>query len=250
MGKLVWLGSYPLSGNRWVRGFLYCILRKAETAPSLDDLRRLSLADTDPTPYEQLAGRPIDQLQPQEIHNLRPQVQQKMTEVHPNPVLVETANAFASIGDVPLFSAEQTAASVYTVRHPFSVALALAQVSGMEIDMSIEALGNPNFFPMFAKRSLPSFCGAWSDHVKSWNQPPWQAHLMLRYEDLRDAPVEAFGQLLTFMNLQAGEDEIRRAAELSRPEEAAAPLADLSETQKQRIVASHEEVMRGFGYLD
>ena len=173
MGKLVWLASYPQSGNRWVRGFLYCLLRRAETPPSLDDLRKLSLSDTDPAPYEQLAGRPIDQLQPQEVHNLRSQVQAKMTEVHPNPVLVETANAHASIGDVPLFSAEQTAGSVYVVRHPFTVAQALSQLSGMDLDKTIEALNNPNFFPVFSRRSLPSFCGGWSDHVRSWGQPAW-----------------------------------------------------------------------------
>lgn len=249
MGNLVWLASYPFSGNRWIRGFLYCVLRKPETPPSLQDLRKLSLADTDPGFYEQLSGKPLDQLQPQEVHNLRPQVQQKMTEVHPNPVLVETASAFASIGDVPLFSSEYSAASVYVVRNPVSVIQALAQATGMTTDRAIEAISSANFFPMFSKHSIPNFCGRWSEHVTSWGKPPWQDHLVLRYEDLRDTPAEAFGRVLAFMNLQASEAELLRAAELSKPEEAATPLADLTEQQRARLAASHEEMMRHFGYL-
>ncbi len=249
MGNLVWLASYPFSGNRWVRGFLYCALRKPETAPSLQDLRKLSLADTDPGFYEQLSGKTIDQLQPQEVHNLRPQVQQQMTQVHPNPVMVETANAFATIGDVPLFSSEYTAASVYIVRNPFAVVQAMSQQAGMDVERAIDSLANANFFPMFSKRSLPAFCGRWGEHVRSWGRPPWQGHLVLRYEDLVANPGESFGNLLNFMNIPLSPEETLRAAELSKPEEGAAPLADLSEQQKQRIIASNEEMMRHFGYL-
>lgn len=249
MGNLVWLASYPFSGNRWIRGFLYCVLRQAETPPSLQDLRKLSLSDTDPTPYEQLSGRRFQQLQPQEVHNLRPQVQEKMTEAHPNPVLVETSSANGAIGDVPIFSTDYTAASIYVVRNPYAVVRELAQASGIGTEKAVQAIGNQNFFPAFAQHALPSFCGSWSDHVRSWAKPPWEAHLVLRYEDLQDTPVESFGRLLALLNLKAEPERIERAAELSRPQDSAAPLADLSEQSKQQIVASHEEAMRSFGYL-
>lgn len=250
MGNLVWLASYPFSGSRWLRGFFYCILRKPETPPSFADLRKLSLSDTDPGPYEQLSGKPFQQLQPQEVHNLRPQVQQKMTEAHPNPVLVETSNALATIGDVPLFAVEHTAASVYIVRNPLAVVPALAQATRTSMDAAIEAVGNPEFFPMFARHSLPSFAGRWSDHVNSWARPPWEEHLLLRYEDLRDSSVESFGRVLAIFGLDATAGEVRTAAELSRPQQPAAPLAGLSEEQKQRVIASHRDTMQAFGYLD
>ena len=250
MGNLVWLASYPFSGNRWLRGFLYCALRKPSAPPSLGELRKLSLSDTDPRPYEQLSGKAFQELQPQEVHNLRPQVQQRMTEAHPNPVLVETSNGLGTIGDVPLFSAEHTAASVYVVRNPLAIVPALAQATAMPVDSAIEAIANPDFFPMFARNSLPCFVGRWSDHVNSWSQPPWQDHLLLRYEDLRDTPVESFGRVLAMFNIQATEQEIRDAAELSLPPQPTTPLAGLSEDQRQRVVASHRETMQAFGYLD
>ena len=62
--------------------------------------------------------------------------------------------------------------------------------------------------------------------------------------------METFGRMLSMFNIQATEEEIRRAAELSRPAEPAAPLADLSEQQKERVLASHRETMQAFGYLD
>ncbi|MEX0922334.1 MAG: sulfotransferase domain-containing protein [Rhodovibrionaceae bacterium] len=250
MGNLVWLASYPFSGNRCLRSFLYCILRKPETAPRLADLRKLSLSDTDPELYEQLSGKPFQQLQPQEVHNLRLQVQLKMTEAHPNPVLIESSNAFATIGDVPLFSAELTAASVYVVRNPLAVVPALAQATGISIEAAIEALAKPDFFPMFARHSLPCFAGRWSDHVNSWARPPWQEHLLLRYEDLRENPVESFGRVLTKFNIDATEQDILEAAELSWLPPPAGPFADLSEEQKQRIIASHRETMQALGYLE
>lgn len=250
MGNLVWLASYPFSGNRWLRSFVYCVLRKPEAPPRPADLRKLSLSDIDPAPYEQLSGKPLQQLQPQEVHNLRPQVQRKMTEAHPNPVLVETSSGLGTIGDVPLFSVECTAASVYVVRNPLTIVPALAQASGMALDGAIEAINKQDFFPMFARNSLPSFVGRWSDHVNAWSKPPWQDHLILRYEDLRDNPVESFGRMLAMFNISATEEEIRVAAELSQPPQPAAPLAGLTDQQKERLRASHRETMQAFGYLD
>ncbi len=38
MGKLVWLASYPKSGNTWVRAFLHNYILNAETPHSINSL--------------------------------------------------------------------------------------------------------------------------------------------------------------------------------------------------------------------
>ena len=45
MGKLVWLASYPKSGNTWVRAFLHNYIRDTETPHSINSLIAFSLTE-------------------------------------------------------------------------------------------------------------------------------------------------------------------------------------------------------------
>ena len=65
MKKILWLASYPKSGNTWVRAFLSCLLKDNADDHFLNDLVALSVSsriiydnyldiDTAELPYEEL----------------------------------------------------------------------------------------------------------------------------------------------------------------------------------------------------
>ncbi len=45
MGKIVWLASYPKSGNTWVRAFLHNYILQPETPHSINSLVEFSVAE-------------------------------------------------------------------------------------------------------------------------------------------------------------------------------------------------------------
>ena len=52
MGKIIWLASYPKSGNTWMRAFLHNLLRNPEETYDLNKLNEYSLGDSSIGHYE------------------------------------------------------------------------------------------------------------------------------------------------------------------------------------------------------
>ncbi len=46
MGRLIWLASYPKSGNTWMRAFLHNLLRDSSTEHDINRLGEFSYSDS------------------------------------------------------------------------------------------------------------------------------------------------------------------------------------------------------------
>src|SRR5579872_7004879 len=94
---ILWIASYPRSGNTWMRIFLYC-LRETMTglrpkAIRLEEIRKFERSDVTLSHYERLAGRTLDPMSPV-IARLRPKVQMEIAQSSRGIVTVKTHNAF------------------------------------------------------------------------------------------------------------------------------------------------------------
>ena len=56
MGKLLWLASYPKSGNTWLRMFLLTLLRDPDEPLSINDVAKMTVTDIRRTDFERLSG--------------------------------------------------------------------------------------------------------------------------------------------------------------------------------------------------
>ncbi|MEM9783942.1 MAG: sulfotransferase, partial [Pseudomonadota bacterium] len=56
---IVWLASYPKSGNTWMRLFLANYIMKRETPLPINEINKLGFGDSVPRYYVQAAGRPL-----------------------------------------------------------------------------------------------------------------------------------------------------------------------------------------------
>ena len=142
MGGLVWLASYPKSGNTWLRAFLHNLLRDEDEPVDINAFMQLSVGDTLREWYSEVAGGDIDELSDDDIAQLRPQVHRRLTEISKNSVFVKTHNYLGTDRGVPLITMAVTVGAIYVVRNPLDLVLSLAPHFGLSIDGAIKLMAS------------------------------------------------------------------------------------------------------------
>jgi hypothetical protein len=215
MGGIVWLASYPKSGNTWVRAFLHNLLRNATTPIDINRFDEFTLGDTNAKWYEQLTDKPYEQLSKEEQAALRPRVHQLLARTSPDSVFVKTHHFLGEDRGVPLISMEYTAGAIYIVRNPLDVLLSMQDHYGMTMDQAIDFLADDDAHAGGGGGHVHQVITSWSNHVRSWTLNPHSRLLVLRYEDMLRRPPKAFAKVTRFLGLKPPRDRLERAIRFS-----------------------------------
>src|SRR5262249_35080397 len=140
MGALLWLASYPKSGNTWMRSFLHNFLRNPDRSYDINKMSDFTLGESQVVWYQKFDPRPGSQYTKDEVRQLRPRVHRAMTESYPDSVFVKTHNALIADDGAPLVTLDVTAGAIYIVRSPLDVAISYADHIGQSVDRTIEAM--------------------------------------------------------------------------------------------------------------
>lgn len=274
-GGILWLASYPKSGNTWLRAYLANLFRNPKRALPINELPNYALGDNFLIHYEQFTGRRADQIAPEELTRLRPKVHEWFAHSRPDTVLVKTHNACALADGVPLITPSATAGAIYVVRNPLDVAVSFASHYRVSLDRAVEILCDPKHILPPSAGQIEQVLLDWSSHVRSWTEAPDMRLHVMRYEDLLARPYKTFAALSQFLGLAEERERILRAIrfssfrELKRQEETAGFVEAnpdgqnrffrtgeagswrqaLSEAHVRHLVEAHGEVMSAFGYL-
>jgi hypothetical protein len=275
---IIWIASYPRSGNTWTRAFINNLIHIMEDPEFSDlDLNRIeSWADAENATahYTRLLKRPAHNALPSEIAATRPHVQADIARRAGRPVYVKTHNAHARDHGHPLINTGVTAGTVYLVRNPLDVAISLAHYGSLTLDKAIADMATPGFGVHSTRNYIRTVWGSWSEHVGSWAGRPNPATLVTRYEDLLASPYESFAAIARHLTLDATPAQIERAVDMIRFErlkekEATTGFVEkpnytdqffregrvgqwrerLDDEQIARVVKAHHPLMRRFGYL-
>jgi hypothetical protein len=275
MPGILWLASYPKSGNTWLRAFLANLFRNPPRPIPIDELPQHAIGDNFLIHYEQYTGRPRADLSDEELNALRPKVHDWIAEARADTVLMKTHNILGKVGDVPLITPSATAGAVYVVRNPLDLAVSYASHYQVSIDRAIELLGDTDNVLPPTEDQLPQYLSTWSRHVLTWIDAPGLKVHVMRYEDMHAEPFKAFGGLVAFLGLPKDMPRLKKALEFSRFEELSAQEEGggfiearpdrkarffregkvggwrdvLTEAQVAQIVADHGPVMRRLEYL-
>ncbi len=272
MKKIIWLASYPKSGNTWFRAFLTNLLDDADQPADINDLLGHIMASS-----KDLISRYTDlqssDLTPEEMSNLRPELYRRLAEETVEPVYMKIHDAHGQ----DLIDPGITKGVIYFIRNPLEVTLSFAHHKNQSIDRIIDfmaddqagmCMDNTRYEFQFAQQLL-----SWSDHVVSWvDNPDFPVHV-IRYEDMVGDAFPTFSRAVDFLGLSYTEQQIRKAIEFSsfqilRAQEQEkgfrerSPVARnffrrgrtdswkeiLSPAQRQRIIEHHRAVMERFGY--
>lgn len=273
MGAIIWLASYPKSGNTWMRVFIHNLLINPKEPIKINALDKLSLGEDRAELYNYFDPRPLSSLSAQEVMALRPKVHELLTRASPDSVFVKTHNFLGEVEGYPLVNMECTAGAIYVVRNPLDVVISYARHFGLEIDEAIGQLAHAGAGTPTTDMVARQYYNTWSGNVKSWTQTPAATLHVVRYEDLIEQPLDAFGGVVGFLGLNPPRERLERAIRFSSFDELKAQESEygfaersqhsrffrsgrtdqwrevLSEAQIERIVADHREQMERFGYV-
>lgn len=279
-GGIVWLASYPKSGNTWLRIFLYHITRITMGVPldgnDLNHLDRSSLYEAKRLVplFEQFLGRSVQDVDWQDILRVRPQVHAELARRVTAPTLVKTHMALIAVHGTPVINLGVTLGAVYVVRNPLDVVLSLSDHMGIPLEYAVECLCLDGYRVPHTEIEVYEPWGSWRENVGSWTstkQPTIQA---IRYEDMHESPLRTFRTVVSHLGQNPTDDQIKEAIELSSFKrlsemEKEVPFRErsrnaerffrvgrsgqwhdkLSEAQVERIVSFNHRYMRRFGYL-
>ena len=273
MGAIIWLASYPKSGNTWMRVFLHNLLRNPNEPAGINNLNQFCLGEDRAEFYNSLDPRPLSTLTSAEVMALRPKVHELLTKAFPDSVFVKTHNLLGEAEGSPLVNMECTAGVIYVVRNPLDVVISYGHHFGLGLDDAIEQLNFAGAGTPTTDLTARQFYGTWSMHVASWTQVPFPARHVVRYEDMIENPLETFRRVAGFLGLDPPPDRLERAISHSsferlqtqenekgfiersqysrffRSGRAGQWREDLSEDQVKQVVCDHREQMERFGYV-
>lgn len=217
MASIVWLASYPKSGNTWLRTVLTNYLQGGEQPASINNLLGGPIAG-DRELFNELLGLDSSDMTWDEAMRYRPQFHEALADESSPPVFIKVHEAFLRLPcGAALFSKAATAGAVYLVRSPLDVLVSYGHHRQRSIDSTLEWMNNPMAMEQKVvggvDTQFPELLLTWSGHVSSWlDQQELPLHV-LRYEDMLKAPMAAFGAVLRFAGLEVEEARLAQAVE-------------------------------------
>lgn len=211
MGVL-WLASYPKSGNTWVRVFLSALIRPdappvLSALPVGHDLAVRSRLDD-------LLGLPSADLGPDELERLFPRACRQLAADAGDALSVVKAHVAQrrTPGGEWTFPPGAAAGVVYVVRNPLDVVASLAPFLGLRAERAADVLADPPFrlHDRAGGTMVPEHLGTWSEHVAGWLGGGHRV-LCVCYEDLLADPVAGFDRVAAFVGLDADPGAIAAA---------------------------------------
>lgn len=216
MGTILWLASYPRSGNTWLRAFLHNLFRNPPEPYDINRLQDLTLIDGDARWYRTFDARPATELTKEEVAALRPKVHTAMTAASPDTVFVKTHNALVEDRGTSMITLEHTAGAIYVIRNPLDVAVSYGHHFGISPGEAVAAMNRPGNQSIDNQENFVyELHGSWSEHVRSWTAMPNQSLHVVRYEDMANEPLRTFAGVAEFLGVPAAAARISGAAERS-----------------------------------
>lgn len=274
---IVWLASYPKSGNTWTRAFLHNLVRVTSgeaQAQQINELNQFSMTSSATYLFEKVLGFSPTEKHLDQIAAARAGAQEYLADLVEGLIFVKTHQALAVDRGHPTINFSVTSGAIYIIRNPLDVAVSYAHHLAGTVDEAIHLMNTKNAETAVTDKQVYELYGSWSQHVLSWTRKPHRAIYVMRYEDMLTDPQKTFGGLARHLLFTPTEQQLADAIDrssfdrlreqeeqegfLERPDVAKRFFREgrtgqwkevLTPAQVQRIVDAHGEQMQRFGYL-
>jgi hypothetical protein len=273
---IVWLASYPKSGNTWTRAFLHNLVHVTSgqtLVQQINELNQFSVGVAGKWLFEDVLGFVPTDNERDQIAAARARVHEQIADSIEGLAFVKTHSALLVDRGHPTINLSVTSGAIYIVRNPLDVAISYAHHLAKPIDFAIDFMNLKNAETSVTEKQIYEVYGSWSQHVLSWTRKPHSAIYVMRYEDMLAGPQKTFGALAGHLLFKPSDGELADAIKRSsfeqlreqeekdgfreRPAHAERFFRDgrsgqwkdvLTPAQIKRIVDAHGEQMARFGY--
>ena len=208
---IIWLSSYPKSGNTWLRVFLTnYLLSDNKVFSNLNYIREFPRKNF----FEGLdeeTRTPIPGLDLYKYFILS----QDRLNLNNKVNILKTHSICGTINNNKFTNKENTLGFIYIVRDPRSVAISYAHHSNLSYEKTAEVITNDNHV-VFDKDKIVTARSSWKMNYLSWSKSPYP-RIVIKYEDLHKDAFENFKKVLfflkTFMEIEIDENKIHKTIE-------------------------------------
>lgn len=198
---IIWLASYPKSGNTWLRMFLKSYFLKPGEKFGLENSRLDNFKSQGFPDQEILDHLKVDYNKFEEIAK-NWEAMQDYINLNNKTNYVKTHNAMCTVGSFKFTTPRNTKGAIYLVRDPRDVLVSLAHHDGYDFEQTFEYLSSSyNFeYPLSGgKRYKKTLMGNWADHYKSWKNFKSCKTLIVKYEDMVLDESNTFKKIINYL---------------------------------------------------
>ena len=193
---IIWIASYPKSGNTWIRSFLaaYYFCNKG-----VFDIDKLKLIED--YPNKQFFNEKVKE---GEIHkhweasqiDICNQKKVKFLKTH-NSLITAFGNEFTK--------PEYSLGVIYVIRDPRNVITSVKNHNDFDTyDEALKYMQNENLvlkdYPHLKNYAKTNIVNSWRINYRSWLSNKFFRKVTIRYEDMVNNPTETFKKLVIFVN--------------------------------------------------
>jgi len=201
---IIWLASYPKSGNTWVRAFLSAYLYTNNGNFNFDLLDKIK-----EFPEHNILNKFMDS---KNFHNLNEVSKhwinvQKFLNLGNKITYLKTHSSFCNINENKFSDKNNTTALIYIVRDPRNIILSMSNHFGVNHETSYKNITNKMYIIYNQKNNQPmpsSLVSSWNNHYLSWKNFNSVNKIIIRYEDLILNTKDTFKKIINFLEKNTG----------------------------------------------
>tara|TARA_B100001248_G_C27320720_1_gene426619 strand:- start:115 stop:954 length:840 start_codon:yes stop_codon:yes gene_type:complete len=200
MKKIVWIASYPKSGNTFLRFLISALLYSKDGNFDLDIIKNIKQFDI----YKYF--RFVEKINSKDSKNLDKlnivskywsEAQKRSFEVE-NKFIFKTHAANLKVNNFNYTDENIVLGLIYIVRDPRDIVISYSNHSGTSVDHNIDSLFNNRTTLLNSNGRIKIPLSRWDTHIKSWsflNVPKY----IIKYEDLIRNTAVHFSEIINFL---------------------------------------------------
>ncbi len=209
---ILWISSYPKSGNTWIRSLISTYLYSDKGEFKFDLLFNI------PKFIQEKYIAPVIELDkliknPLKISEYWESAQLRIN-LEPGIKFFKTHNACVAHNNKWFTDERNTIGYIYIVRDPRAVACSLAYHSNASIETSVNDILNDNQVGYNGPHKLAEISSSWKINYLSWKKKKKFDGILIKYEDLIDDTEKEFTKIIKYlkniMNIEINEKKISK----------------------------------------
>ena len=196
---IIWLASYPKSGNTWVRSMIAALMH------TNDGIFNFSLLDK----IKQFPQKSNFQNLTNDLGNIHEikkhwESAQDFINLDNEIKFFKTHHINCKIGQYSFTSKKNTLATIYIIRDPRNLVNSISNHFSKSVEDSKKFLFTPKIITKFEKEddlennSLITLLGTWNEHYKFWKNNN-ENFLLIKYEDLINNTNSELDKIIAFI---------------------------------------------------
>ena len=224
MQKIIWISSYPKSGNTWIMFLIANYFFNIERKDNFEIVNKNIIKFPPASLIKKFTTKKELIENPYNISKywLKAQEQAKINKG--NVVFLKNHNALVSVNGNEFTNENFSLASIYIIRDPRDVVVSYAHYSNLAFDKVIQNLCDKSlYYNLTHYHDFPDIeiLGSWKFHYISWRDGvPNMPKIIVRYEDLIKDSYSCFYKIINFLskilNFKLDEEQIKFSVENSK----------------------------------